>query len=93
MVWRLLAAAIGGFAAHQLHKPTQRFGPRWGAMLRYGVGSLALIPFRLMVLSKMREVARGRRAEDDILISDLVTLGAFGTGVFVGYLLDDMQDV
>ena len=88
MIWRLLATVLGGFGAHRLYSPTARFGPRWGQLLRYALGCLLIIPFRLMVIGKLRDVNAGKRIEDDILMGDLLTLGGFGTGVFLGYLTD-----
>lgn len=90
MVWRLLATLVGGFATHQLDKPiSAMFGKtRWGLLMRYAAGYLAVIPFRMVLVGKMRE--RGdRRLEDDLLTNDLLIGGAFGTGVLLGYLFDD----
>lgn len=90
MIWRLIAALVGGFAAHQLDRPISAMfnGSRWGLLMRYAVGYLALIPFRIVLIGKIRE--RGeRRLEDDLLANDLLVGGAFGTGVMLGYLFDD----
>lgn len=82
---RLFGTFMGGLASHVFHKPTRHLGPRWGSLARYAVGSLMLIPFRLLVYSGLGEI---KRENERIAITDLLTLVAFGAGVLTGHLMD-----
>jgi uncharacterized membrane protein required for colicin V production len=85
---RLLAAVFGGFAAHRFYKPSLSLGQRWGNMLRYAIGALCLLPFLLMVQHELRNDSK---PDDALLASYLLTIGAVGTGTFVGHLTDRIE--
>ena len=91
MILRLIASLLGGLAGHSFHRPTQKFGPRWGSMLRYSIGYMLCIPFVAMVYSSLRHDKTDPDEINAIIVSMLLTGGGFGTGVFIGYLVDDLR--
>ena len=85
IILKLILSVIGGLATHLLHKPTRRMGPRLGSLARYAIGELALIPFREAVSDSLPD-AMTRRERG--IVASLLAAGAFGAGVFIGFILD-----
>lgn len=84
MIWKLLLSMIGGVVMHLLfYKPTRPFGPRWGMMIRYAIGSLAVMPFRLLISDELHTL--DKHPHEKQVASDLLALGSFGTGVLIGH--------
>lgn len=87
-ILNLILAFIGGFAAHKLsyHK-TLEFNGRWGMLMRYAIGYICTMPFRILLGVSMMDKDRKKYIETAI-ISDLLTGLMFGSGVFIGHFTD-----
>ena len=88
MLVKLFASVLGGLAAHQAYRPSHELGERTGALFRNSVGGLGMLPFLLMLHDEFGEMKHDRVR---LLVAYLINLGAFGTGVFIGHLLDDVK--
>lgn len=82
---KLLAAVLAGFGLHVFYRPTLVLGERWGTLARYALGCLGLLPFLLLVHHQMGEV---KDEDERLAVSYLMTVGAMGTGTFLGHLWD-----
>lgn len=78
---KIFFGTLIGYAAHALHKPTARFGPRWGLLLRYGIGTAIVLPVMLMFLP--------RAWREQVATAYVSAVAGVGTGVIVGYIVDD----
>lgn len=87
LILRLIAAVVGGFAAHRLYTPSLSMGPRWGSMFRYAVGMITTLPFLLMVHHAIKSDSDDER----LLTAFLLTIGAVGSGTFVGHWSDTVS--
>lgn len=87
MVKCLLAAFAGGMLSHLFYRPSLGFSPKWGQLLRYAIGGLVLIPFRMMFWAQLKPIAK---PQDRIILSDVLALFAVGAGVMAGHLTDKM---
>lgn len=81
---KLLVAVLAGFGAHQAYKPSLTFGPRWGNMLRYGIGAVVLLPFVLLLQDEFKSDNPHART----MAGYVLALLGVGVGVFVGHLAD-----
>ena len=84
IILKLLTACLAGFGAHQAYKPTLAFGPRWGNMLRYGIGALVMLPFVLL----LQDEFDGAKPAERTLAGYVLSLLGVGAGVFLGHLAD-----
>jgi len=78
---KIFLGTLIGYAAHGLHSPTARFGPRWGLLMRYGIGTAIVLPVMLTFLPR----AWWERA----VTAYVTSVAAVGVGVIVGYIIDD----
>lgn len=81
---KLLCGVVGGFAMHWFHKPASAFGEKWGLIVKYVIGWLGALPFLLLLLPD--------EYREEVIKAYLLTGGAFGSGVFVGHVLDGGED-
>lgn len=88
MVIRLLAAFLGGWISHLLYRPTLGFSPKWGQLMRYAIGGLVLIPFRLMFWNKLKVI---EKHHERMVLSDILALFSVGAGVMTGHLTDKVM--
>lgn len=84
---KLFAALLGGLACHQLYRPSISLGDRWGSLFRYAVGWLATLPFLLMLYHD----AKNEDEMERLTATYLLAGGAFGSGSFIGHLLDRLK--
>ena len=85
MWYRFLSSFILGFLLHKFtYRPTRRFGPKWGLLMRYAIGSLGLVPARLFIWQGLNHDNESER----FIISHLLSLFTFGPGVVLGHLLN-----
>lgn len=87
MVIRLLAAFVGGMFSHLLYRPTLGFSPKWGQLMRYAIGGLVLIPFRLMFWRHLQPI---EKQNERLVLADVLALFAVGAGVMAGHISDKM---
>lgn len=93
MIFRLFVAVFVGLATHQLDKPVRLLGPRVGMLTKFSIGLLTFIPLFILIKQTMPKPANDTwlaDAERD-LTAGLMTAGAQGTGVFIGYALDSHE--
>lgn len=95
VLFRLVVAFFVGLASHQLDKPTRALGPKVGLLTKFSIGLLVFIPLSILVKGALPKPAadllpeKRDRAEDERdFIAGLLTAGAQGSGVFLGYALD-----
>ena len=84
VILRLVFVAMSGFGLHQAYRPTLSLGPRWGSMLREAIGTLGMLPGLLLL--------HDREGHDNVVSAYLLTCFAFGSGVFIGHMVDRMSD-
>jgi hypothetical protein len=98
MIVYFIVSTLSGFGLHRFWKPSNAFGERWGALIRYGIGEGALIPIRAMFRDALRRDRSGRRADDVLAESDNNTAAdvlasvSFGVGVMAAHFLDKLTD-
>ncbi len=68
------------------YRPTRPFGPRWGMMIRYAIGSLAVMPFRMMIADELHSL--DKHPNERQIVADLLALGSFGSGVATGHMIE-----
>lgn len=83
MIIKILASILAGFGAHQAYKPSLAFGPRWGNMLRYGVGAVVMLPFVLLFQDEFSGEPHAKT-----IAGYMLALFGIGAGVFLGHLSD-----
>lgn len=92
MLWiKLLSTVLAGFGMHQFYRPSQTFGPRWGSLIRYAVGTIGMLPFLILInrqISNPHHTPSPEGQDERLTVSYLVTAVAFGTGTFLGHMVD-----
>jgi len=84
LIVRILVGIFCGFSSHLIfHKPTARFGSRWGALMRYAIGYTFVIPLRQLFMDNDE-----KRVSERVLNADILSGFSFGAGVLFGYLSD-----
>lgn len=92
IIIKLVITVLIGITGHQMHKPTQDFGPRWGSLLRYAIGLLLFIPCNLIIKSSLPSPKDGEGEMSNDIISSLLAAGALGSGVLIGYFSDKVSE-
>ena len=88
MIIRLFISTLFGFLLHQTYHPTKRFGERWGNLLRYAIGGLALMPVRALLWQGFGKLSNSNDPNGRLAIIDLLALLTLGGGAMIGHLFD-----
>lgn len=87
MIIKCILGILLGYVSHVFfHKPTARFGNKWGLLLRYAIGYIGCIPLRQLFLDENE-----KRVSERVFMADIISGVMFGAGVFLGHLADNEE--
>lgn len=93
LILRLFLIVLTGFASHRAQRVTMIFGTRWGQLVRYAIGVLILIPSYIVLKAGFPQPQKRFGEVERDIASLLLAAGGIGTGVLIGYVVDNEEDV